>query len=647
MLSSQSSLLKDIFLSTPIYEEKTVVILPEAKTEELHQLVSFLYGRTQEIKLPPHIFLRLGLVGGKKANQSSVLNDLNSNMMDNLGSNTDQVSNEESFHFSDSHKLFVKNYDHLEHLHLLSHPLSDLCDERVLDKAGLEEHELGPANIEDSLNNQGKLSIVFILKLTATLLVNPLIGLNQILQEVNPDLQFHEVQFVPKEVKEFGVVLKCQYCVESFNSMFDLENHIIEEHKTEDGKYLPPPSGTGLDTDGDGYQQFLPVLCGDLQYQSSVGEEEVPQNGLFSCAFCNINFDLPRELGQHVHHNHPVDRLDSNRVFCCNLCPDLGYHSLTDFEAHISLQHRKAAPSYQCPDCSKDFKFSRFLRNHIRTHISEKAFQCGRCKTILSTEGSLRVHVRKCSKGRFSNDDTGNTPRSKADVKARTKKYTCIGCQKMFTNRIRAEIHVAECRKLQVIENELSTCQDNVGSPDVAAAVHKDINDEPTKESDVDIDGSIQTNDVRGKKFDEVNPEKMHRSDDIDMNVATNTMRSRSGRIIKFKRPFDDLTTPKRKRRRTMISDLAPFASKSNSVRTSLQCPNCEFYDEGKTGWGQNCQEPLPVTQAEPQGPPSDSPTPSDSGEENHNQKVKTDVEEEEECCSIDDQEVIARFVFS
>ena len=626
MLASQSTFLKDIFLSTPSYEEKTVLILPGAKPEELHQLVSFLYGRTREIRGPPHIFLRLGLVGAEVvANQSPVLNDINSNMMDNLGSSTDQVLIEEPFRFSDSHKLFVKNYDHLEHLHLLSHPLSGLSGETDLDKAAVEEHELGPANIEDSVNNHGKLSILFILKLTATLL-----GLNQLLQEVNPELQFHEVQFVPKEVKEFGVVLKCQYCVGSFNSMFDLENHIIEEHKTEDGKSVPPPSGNDMDTDS--YEQLLPVL----QYQSPVDEEEVPQNSLFSCAFCNINFDLLRELGQHVHHNHPEDRLDSNRVFSCNLCPDLGYHSLTDLEAHVSLQHRKAAPSYQCPDCYKDFKYIRVLRNHIRTHNIEKAFQCGRCKTVLSTEGSLRVHVRKCTKDRFSNDIPGNTPRSKADVKTRTKKYTCIGCQKMFSNRIRAEIHVAECRKLQVIETELSNCQDNVDSLDAAAAAHKDNIDEPTKESDVDVDGSIQTNDVRGKQFDEVNPEKMHRSDNIDMNVETNTKRSRSGRIIKLKRPFDDLTTPKRKRRRTMTS---------KSVRTSLQCPNCEFYDEGETGWCQVCQEPLPVTQDESPGlPPSASP--SDSGEENHNQKVRTDVEEEE-CCSTDDQEVIARFVLS
>ena len=85
----------------------------------------------------------------------------------------------------------------------------------------------------------------------------------------------------------------------------------------------------------------------------------------------------------------------------------------------------------------------------------------------------------------------------------------------------------------------------------------------------------------------------------------------------------------------------------SKSVRTSLQCPNCEFYDEGETGWCQVCQEPLPVTQDESPGPPpSASPAPSDSGEENHNQKMRTDVEEEE-CCSTDDQEVIARFVLN
>ena len=212
MLASQSPFLKDLFLSTPIYEEETVLIVPGAKAEDLDQLVSFLYGRTPEVKLPAEIFRRLELVGGKKAEPPPpvLFNDYNSNMMDNPDMDIDLdtaevlIDNQELLNSSDSlaplfcifcnngfsskaglrdhlrhhpicvlcNNQFVRNSDLLEHWQ--THPQCGLCGERVVDQAALADHELGHVNIEDSLNNipvinlSGKLLFVVFTQLTGT-----------------------------------------------------------------------------------------------------------------------------------------------------------------------------------------------------------------------------------------------------------------------------------------------------------------------------------------------------------------------------------------------------------------------------------------------------------------------------------------------
>ena len=208
VFASQSIFLKDVFLSTPIYEEKTVIIVPGAKAEELGQLVSFLYGRIPEIKLPANNFLRLDLIGVRETGKAVVFNDQNSNMMDNPDIDTAEVliDDQEVINSSDSHSplfcIFCNNgfsseaglRDHLRHHpvcvlcntqfvrnsdlldHWQSHPQCGLCGERLSDQAALEDHELAHVNMEDTpinfpvLNILGELSLllVFIGKLTGS-----------------------------------------------------------------------------------------------------------------------------------------------------------------------------------------------------------------------------------------------------------------------------------------------------------------------------------------------------------------------------------------------------------------------------------------------------------------------------------------------
>ena len=757
VFASQSRLLKEIFLSTPVYEEETVIIVPEAKDEELGQMVSFIYGVTRELKLPLDIFKRLELFAGRESLEPPSLNDHNSNLMENPEIDTAEVliDNNELLTLSESHSpffcmlcnngfsskaglmdhlknhpicllcnnQFLRNSDLLEHWQ--AHPQCGICGDRLLNQAALEEHEVGHADLEESLTT-----------LTAN---DPLIESAQLVQDVNDDLEVHEIQMIPRESdKEYGVFLKCDLCDEISLSMLELENHIAEDHfETEFKKFYPQLEVTDYD---DEYQKILPVSCSFSQdNQFPVKENVVFIRPL--CAICRVSFAKTRELSHHVITDHPVDRLDSGRVFSCLLCTNIGYLSLKDLETHNSLEHKDSTLTFQCPDCLKEFKTGRYLRNHIRIHLAEKAFQCGRCLSLISTENSLRAHIRKCAK--VERKDIPY-PQLEADLDVRTKRFTCKGCGKMFRSRINAELHVNSCGSFEMgakINGDKTdknlVCSDGVqatvaASEDESQFSNVNVNLHTRKFSyncticdrrfrkkntfeshicnlPVEKIGDSSSEDgprKLQKKFIETevsDPTKnlaaseIHENDDTDMTTINRT--SRSGRPLKRKKFFEDLTPPEEKRRRKRKCDLAVAGGRPKCLLTSTQCVKCELelcshselfrhclvchlpqevvrtlpvYAEGDTGWCQTCQEPQPVPLAELHmaekhqelfslptvitPPPACEPAVSNITEENHNQadgqeppkqpeifleEVYKVVEEEEEFCTDIEKDVV------
>ena len=65
-----------------------------------------------------------------------------------------------------------------------------------------------------------------------------------LIQEVNPDLEIHNVQFVHSDQDlldmDYGVLVKCDFCLGNFKSLPDLENHIAKEHFQVESKKTAP-----------------------------------------------------------------------------------------------------------------------------------------------------------------------------------------------------------------------------------------------------------------------------------------------------------------------------------------------------------------------------------------------------------------------
>ena len=318
---------------------------------------------------------------------------------------------------------------------------------------------------------------------------------------------------------DYGVLVKCDYCLGNFNSLPDLENHIAKEHfQTESKKAAPFDDEEEDYVCTEDYQQVFPIFCRfceksfmtenefnqhnvlehsnivEFQDQLPVNEKSLqlqraPQ-AVSMCALCRVSFPRVRELAKHVLSNHPVDQLETGQAFTCQLCPEVGFPELKDLENHNSQEHKEMTHSYRCPECRKDFKAARFLRNHIRNHLSQKAFQCSQCRRLFSMEGGMREHLKKCglknvskaaklkeqlksallaSEEKRKKDQQSSAPPTEGisgiDVgqlkslqpdgeEDKGRRFTCKACGGIFKTRILCHQHISQCGRVLADLNE-------------------------------------------------------------------------------------------------------------------------------------------------------------------------------------------------
>ena len=78
--------------------------------------------------------------------------------------------------------------------------------------------------------------------------------------------------------------------------------------------------------------------------------------------------------------------------------------------------HTRKKRTYQCIECSKPFQQKFNLDRHMRVHTGERSFKCDECDKTFTQSSNLRAHMRT---------HTGETP------------YKCDqdGCERVFADR--------------------------------------------------------------------------------------------------------------------------------------------------------------------------------------------------------------------
>ncbi|XP_012252345.2 zinc finger protein 341 [Athalia rosae] len=163
----------------------------------------------------------------------------------------------------------------------------------------------------------------------------------------------------------------CQFCKEIFDSYKALKGHLIVSHLTLK-VYKCVQSSCSM---------MFPELEDFLEHTRNHKRSE------YRCHVCGEVFNTLSDLGLHQYAHSFQKQKTTEKYYCCSVCKS----SFANLEA---LQHHTETTThdYVCSHCGKSFPVERYLRRHLKTHVTSARFTCKDCGKAFKTEQYLSNH---------------------------------------------------------------------------------------------------------------------------------------------------------------------------------------------------------------------------------------------------------------
>ena len=127
-------------------------------------------------------------------------------------------------------------------------------------------------------------------------------------------------------------------------------------------------------------------------------------------------------------------------------------------EQEQTLQQSGSSASFSCHICSKEFKKSFNLKQHVRIHTNEKPLKCAQCEKRFNDRSSMNKHVRtvhsdlrphKCSicEKSFA---TNSHLKDHQVTHTNQKQFQCLQCGKRFAFKSSLNKHMAVHSRINV-----------------------------------------------------------------------------------------------------------------------------------------------------------------------------------------------------
>ncbi|XP_034232170.1 zinc finger protein 271-like [Thrips palmi] len=182
---------------------------------------------------------------------------------------------------------------------------------------------------------------------------------------------------------------------------------------------------------------------------SEVKHKHPSEEKLFSCEFCDKNFQTEVKWKRHVlsHTKLPMQERDSGEK--CTKCGE-EFFSVKELQRHLKDVHNlKPDRKYECDICGRCYGNASGLNIHRATHSNETPYLCDICGKSFKHRANLRCHKRShgnethrhacdiCPKlfpSKFHLNEHRN-------VHLNITPYSCTVCDKKFHRRIQLRQH--------------------------------------------------------------------------------------------------------------------------------------------------------------------------------------------------------------